>query len=54
MKGKLKSFFAAIGYLFVTFGIQLIVSMIGGILVGVIYAIKNMMKYLQMLQMLMI
>lgn len=41
MKGKLKSFFAAIGYLFVTFGIQLIVSMIGGILVGVIYAIKN-------------
>lgn len=41
MKGKLKSFFAAVGYLFITFGVQLIVSMIGAIVIGIIYAVKN-------------
>ena len=37
MQGKLKSFFGAVGYLFITFLIQLIVSIIGGIII----ALKN-------------
>lgn len=42
MKEKLKSFFAAVGYLFLTFGIQLIVSIVGGGIIGVIYAMNNL------------
>jgi len=37
MKGKLKSFFGAVGYLFIIFLIQLIVSVISGIII----ALKN-------------
>jgi len=42
MKGKVKSFFAAIGYLVMAFAIQLVVSIMGGAVVGVIYAINNL------------
>lgn len=41
MKEKFKSFFAAVGYLFITFTIQLIVSMIGGAIIGFVYVMKN-------------
>ena len=41
MKGKLKSFFEAVGYLFITFLIQLTVSIIAGIMIGFIYLMKN-------------
>lgn len=41
MKEKLKSFFGAVGYLFITFLIQLTVSIIAGIMIGFIYLIKN-------------
>lgn len=41
MKMKIKSFFAAVGYLFITFVIQLTVSLIGGAIIGVIYVMKN-------------
>lgn len=41
MQGKLKSFFGAVGYLFITFLIQLIVSLVGGGIIGFIYVMKN-------------
>lgn len=41
MKGKFKSFFATLGYLFITFVIQLIVSLVGGGIIGFIYAMKD-------------
>lgn len=41
MKGKFKSFFAALGYLFITFVIQSIVSLVGGGIIGFIYAMKD-------------
>lgn len=44
MKGKLKSFFGSVGYLVMFFAIQLIVSMIGGIIIGIIYTFNNVDK----------
>ena len=41
MKGKLKSFLGAVGYLFITFLIQVTVSIIAGIMIGFIYLMKN-------------
>lgn len=41
MKGKFKSFFAILVYLFITFIIQLTVSLVGGGIIGVIYAMKD-------------
>lgn len=42
MKEKVKAFFASIGYLFLTLLVQLSVSMIGGIIIGVFYVISEM------------
>ncbi|MBD7913542.1 CPBP family intramembrane metalloprotease [Clostridium sp. Sa3CUN1] len=44
MKEKLKAFFAAIGYLLLTVGIQLVISIIGGIGVGIYYVVKEVSK----------
>ncbi len=41
MKGKLKSFFEALGYLLIAFIIQLSVSIIGGIALSFGYMIKQ-------------
>ncbi len=41
MKEKVKVFFAAIGYLLLTVGIQLVISIIGGIVVGVYYVVTE-------------
>ena len=41
MQGKFKSFFGAVGYLFMTLAIQLIVSLVGGGIIGFIYVMKN-------------
>lgn len=41
MKKKIKSFFAAIGYLFMVFSLQLVVSIVGGIIFGFVYIMKN-------------
>ena len=41
MKGKFKAFFASIGYLILTVLIQVAVSIIGGITIGVYYAING-------------
>ena len=41
MKGKLESFFGAVGYLFITFLIQLTVSIVAGIMIGFVYLFKN-------------
>lgn len=41
MGSKVKSFFAALGYLLLAFGIQLVVTIIGMIGVGIFYAISN-------------
>ena len=42
MKEKVKAFFASIGYLLLTLLVQLSVSMIGGIIIGVFYVISEM------------
>ena len=42
MKEKVKAFFASIGYLLLTIVVQLSVSMIGGIIIGVFYVISEM------------
>ena len=42
MKEKVKAFFACIGYLLLTLLVQLSVSMIGGIIIGVFYVISEM------------
>ena len=42
MKEKVKAFFASIGYLLLTLVVQLSVSMIGGIIIGVFYVISEM------------
>ena len=42
MKEKVKAFFACIGYLLLTILVQLSVSMIGGIIIGVFYVISEM------------
>lgn len=44
MKEKVKVFFAAIGYLLLTVGIQLVISIIGGIAIGVYYIAKEISK----------
>lgn len=44
MKEKVKVFFAAIGYLLLTVGIQLGISIIGGIALGVYYIAKEISK----------
>lgn len=44
MKEKVKVFFAAIGYLLLTVGIQLVISIIGGIALGVYYIAKEISK----------
>ena len=41
MKEKFKSILAAIGYLLLVVVIQLITSTIGGIILGILYGIKN-------------
>lgn len=41
MKGKFKSFFAAIGYLLLVFLIQVSISLVGGIGVGIYYVVKG-------------
>lgn len=41
MKGKFKSFFVSVWYLFITFLIQMAVSLVGGGIIGFIYAIKD-------------
>ncbi|GAA0084474.1 hypothetical protein UT300007_09130 [Clostridium sp. CTA-7] len=42
MKGKFKSFFAAVGYLLLAFVIQIAVFVIGGIAIGVYYVVKSL------------
>lgn len=42
MKGKVKVFFASIGYLLLTVVVQLAVSVIGGMVVGLYYVISEM------------
>lgn len=44
MREKVKVFFAAIGYLLLTVGIQLVISIIGGIALGVYYIAKEISK----------
>lgn len=41
MKGKFKSFFAAIGYLLLVFLIQVSISLVGGIGLGIYYVVKG-------------
>lgn len=44
MKEKVKVFFAAIGYLLLTLVIQLVISIIGGIAIGIYYVAKEISK----------
>lgn len=44
MKDKFKSFFGAIGYLGMFFLIQIAVSIVGGIIIGIMYTVNNIDK----------
>lgn len=41
MKDKFKALFSSIGYLFIAFLIQIVISLIGGIILGVLYGMTN-------------